>query len=74
MNNGRHESINRKNSTALQGAAEWEPFDQSGAWGENFPQQAKGDFRHPEISLFGVPGERTFYRVKVPNPPGSGKG
>jgi hypothetical protein len=52
MNSGRQESINRKNSTALQGAAEWEPFDQSGAWGENFPQQAKGDFRHPEISLF----------------------
>ena len=23
---------------------------------------------------FGAPGERTFYRVKVPNPPGSGKG
>jgi hypothetical protein len=21
-----------------------------------------------------APGERTFYRVKVPNPPGSGKG
>ena len=51
MNNGRHESINRKNSTALQGAAEREPFDQSGVWGE-FPQQAKGDFRLPEISLF----------------------
>ena len=24
--------------------------------------------------VFGAPGERTFYRVKVPNPPGSGKG
>ena len=24
-------------------------------------------------SLFGAPGERTFYRVKVPNAPGSGK-
>ena len=24
-------------------------------------------------SLFGAPGERTFYRVKVPKPPGSGK-
>ena len=24
--------------------------------------------------LLGAPGERTFYRVKVPNPPGSGKG
>ena len=46
-----HESINRKNSTALQGAAEREPFDQSGVWGAS-PQQAKGDFRHPEISLF----------------------
>jgi len=51
MNSGRHESINRKNSTATQGAAEREPFDQSGAWGR-YPQQAKGDFRHPEISLF----------------------
>ena len=48
---GRQESINRKNSTATQGAAEREPFDQSGVWGE-FPQHAKGDFRHPEISLF----------------------
>jgi hypothetical protein len=48
---GRQESINRKNSTTLQGAAEREPFDQSGGWGE-FPQQAKGDFRMPEISLF----------------------
>ena len=51
MNSGRHESSNRKNSTALQGVAEREPFDQSGVWGE-FPQQAQGDFRHPEISLF----------------------
>ena len=48
---GRQESVSRKNSTATQGAAEREPFDQSGAWGE-FPQQAKGDFRMPEISLF----------------------
>ncbi len=36
---------------AEQGAAEREPFDQSGVWGAS-PQQAKGDFRHPEISLF----------------------
>ena len=41
----------QENSTASQGAAEREPFDQSGVWGE-FPQHAKGDFRHPEISLF----------------------
>lgn len=39
---GRQESINRKNSTATQGAAEREPFVQSGAWGE-FPQQAAGE-------------------------------
>lgn len=38
----RQEIINRKNSTATQGAAEREPFDQSGAWGE-FPQQAAGE-------------------------------
>ena len=50
-NSGRQESVSRKNSTALQGAAEREPFVQSGVWGE-FPQQAKGDFRMPEISLF----------------------
>ena len=43
MRSGRPESINRKNSTALQGAAEREPFDQSGVWGE-FPQQAAGRF------------------------------
>ena len=42
-NSGRQGSINRKNSTALQGVAEWEPFDQSGVWGE-FPQQAAGRF------------------------------
>ena len=47
----RQESVSRKNSTALQDAAEREPFVQSGVWGE-FPQQAKGDFRMPEISLF----------------------
>ena len=41
----------QKNSTAMQGAAEREQFVQSGAWGE-FLQQAKGDFRMPEISLF----------------------
>ena len=41
---GRQESINRKNSAALQGAAERESFDQSGVWGAS-PQQAKGDFR-----------------------------
>lgn len=41
----------QENSTALQDAAEREPFVQSGVWGE-FPQQAKGDFRMPEISLF----------------------
>ena len=41
----------QENSTALQSAAEREPFVQSGVWGE-FPQQAKGDFRMPEISLF----------------------
>lgn len=41
----------QKNSTATQGAAEREPFDQSGVWGAS-PQQAKGDFRMPEISLF----------------------
>ena len=39
---GRQESINRKNSTATRGAAEREPFDQSGDWGE-FPQQAAGE-------------------------------
>jgi len=50
-NSGRQESVSRKNSTALQDAAEREPFVQSGVWGE-FPQQAKGDFRMPEISLF----------------------
>lgn len=38
----RQESISRKNSTTLQGAAEREPFDQSGGWGE-FPQQAAGE-------------------------------
>lgn len=43
MTSGRQESISRKNSTATQGAAEREPFDQSGAWGE-FPQQAAGRF------------------------------
>ena len=43
-NSGRQESINRKNSAALQGAAERESFDQSGVWGAS-PQQAKGDFR-----------------------------
>ena len=48
---GRQESINRKNSTATQGAAEREPFDQSGGWGE-FPQQAAGRFPVTEISLF----------------------
>ena len=42
-NSGRQGSINRKNSTALQGVAEGEPFDQSGGWGE-FPQQAAGRF------------------------------
>ena len=31
------------------------------------PSLVRNDF-------FGVPGERSFYRVKVPNPPGSGKG
>ena len=41
-NSGSQESINRKNSTATQGAAEREPFDQSGGWGE-FPQQAAGE-------------------------------
>ena len=50
-NSGRQGSINRKNSTALQGVAEGEPFDQSGGWGE-FPQQAAGRFPSPEISLF----------------------
>jgi hypothetical protein len=25
------------------------------------------------LSFLRAPGERTFYRVKVPNPPGSGK-
>lgn len=40
MNSGRHEISNRKNSTATQGAAEREPFDQSGVWGE-FPQQQR---------------------------------
>ena len=35
----------------LYGTAEREPFVQSGVWGE-FPQQAKGDFRMPEISMF----------------------
>ena len=44
-------SVSRKNSTALQSAAEREPFVQSGVGGE-FPQQVKGDFRMPEISLF----------------------
>ena len=39
---GSQESISRKNSTATQGAAEREPFDQSGGWGE-FPQQAAGE-------------------------------
>lgn len=32
----------QENSTAMQGAAEREPFDQSGGWGE-FPQQAAGE-------------------------------
>ena len=32
-------------------AKQREPFDQSGVWGVS-PQQAKGDFRYPEISLF----------------------
>ena len=27
----------------------------------------------PEWGFYGAPGGRTFYRVKVPNPPGSGK-
>ena len=48
---GRQESVNRKNSTATQGAAEREPFDQSGV-GESFPNKQQGDFRMPEISLF----------------------
>ena len=39
---GRQESISGKNSTTLQGAAEREPFDQSGGWRE-FPQQAAGE-------------------------------
>ena len=47
----RQESISRKNSTTLQDAAEREPFDQSGGWGE-FPQQAAGRFPVTEISLF----------------------
>ena len=40
---GRQESINRKNSTATQGAAEREPFDQSGAWGK-YPPTSTGRF------------------------------
>ena len=34
-----------------------------------------GSFGSPKESGFiaGAPGERTFYRVKVPNAPGSGK-
>ena len=42
-NSGRHESVSRKNSTALQGTAEREPFDQSGAWGK-YPPTSKGRF------------------------------
>lgn len=34
----------QKNSTATQGAAEREPFDQSGGW-ESFPNKQQGDFR-----------------------------
>ena len=49
-NSGKQGSINRKNSTATQGAAEREPFDQSGVWGAS-PQQAAGRFPVTEISL-----------------------
>ena len=38
---GRQESINRKNSTATQGAAEREPFDQSGGWGRVSPTSSR---------------------------------
>lgn len=50
-NSGSQESINRKNSTATQGAAEREPFDQSGG-GESFPNKQQGRFPVTEISLF----------------------
>ena len=50
-NSGRQERVSRKNSSALQGAAEREPFDQSGVWGAS-PQQAAGRFPVTEISLF----------------------
>lgn len=41
----RQESISRKNSTALQDAAEREPFDQSGGLGRVSPTSSRGDFR-----------------------------
>ena len=41
VNSGRSESINRKNSTALQGAAEREPFDQSGVLGRASPNKQR---------------------------------
>ena len=50
MNSGRHESINRKNSTALQGAAEREPFDQSRGLGKLSPtsnREISGDGNLP---------------------------